>query len=580
MDKYLSEDEVRDLIEKAKNGDNNAWEAICKNFELYVHDRAWNSLKEIIMPVEHRKDLEEDLYMAGWHGFVSAIRNFIPGKVKFLTYATKCIDEDIKDELELLLNPLGITGKPKQYNKKAGTHSKSGVSLDECPEIADPKAVDDFVNEDAARSDNNDVERAIGILEIMRILEDRNSAISEEMREELNKIADGLEKERFDSQRLALQILKVLRLTTDEDHSITIEELKELLRTYRIAQYGNIRREAPITYTSALESILLELDPLEYTGKNEGEYKIKYEGYKENRLRNRINGEKGKKAASITNFSYVHTFNNDELNKLIQLISFSDLFSYDEKNNLIKKLVGTASMYYRSPFWDGEEIRFNSKAIHRRIAGVGQEDRGRLSENLKIIQDAVNNMGQIRFKFNRYTADHVMIPKTEYWHTLSPYHLVVYHDNYYCIGFMAGDEQAKHYRVDLMSEVEIIQDEEGKIIPMEVTSFEGLPISNAAWNPEKYMAEHLNMAYDEPQDIRIKIKNTDYTRIHDWFGDYYEKTDETCEEGYDIVKVRTSPFMIVHWAMQYGNSVEIMDEEIRAKIREEIRKMESLYGKD
>ena len=189
-------------------------------------------------------------------------------------------------------------------------------------------------------------------------------------------------------------------------------------------------------------------------------------------------------------------------------------------------------------------------------------------------------MGQIRFKFNRYTADHVMIPKTVYRHTLSPYHLVVYHDNYYCIGFMAGDEQAKHYRVDLMSEVEVIQDEEGKIIPIEVTSFEGLPISNAAWNPEKYMAEHLNMAYDEPQDIRIKIKNTDYTRIHDWFGDYYEKTDETCEEGYDIVKVRTSPFMIVHWAMQYGDTVEIMDEEIRAKILEEIRKMESLYGKD
>ena len=146
--------------------------------------------------------------------------------------------------------------------------------------------------------------------------------------------------------------------------------------------------------------------------------------------------------------------------------------------------------------------------------------------------------------------------------------------------YMAGDEQAKHYRVDLMSEVEIIQNEEGKIIPIEVTSFEGIPISNAAWNPEKYMAEHLNMAYDEPQDIRIKIKNTDYTIIHDWFGDYYEKTDETCEEGYDIVKVRTSPFMIVHWAMQYGDTVEIMDEEIRAKILEEIRKMESLYGKD
>lgn len=161
---------------------------------------------------------------------------------------------------------------------------------------------------------------------------------------------------------------------------------------------------------------------------------------------------------------------------------------------------------------------------------------------------------------------------------LSPYHLVVYHDNYYCIGLKADDKRVWHYRVDLMSEVEIVRDENGKIIPIEVSSFEGIPITNSGWDPEKYMSEHLNMAYDEPQDIRIKIKNTDYTIIHDWFGDHYDKTSEICEEGYDVVKVRTSPAMIVHWAMQYGDTVEIMDEEIREQIRANISGLERLYG--
>ena len=135
-----------------------------------------------------------------------------------------------------------------------------------------------------------------------------------------------------------------------------------------------------------------------------------------------------------------------------------------------------------------------------------------------------------------------------------------------------------------MSDVEIILDEEGKIVPVELTEFEGLPILNTDWDPEKYMAEHLNMAYDEPQDIRIKIKNTDYTIIHDWFGNHYEKADEVIaldEEGneihYDIVKVRTSPSMIVHWAMQYGSRVEIMDEEIRKRIIVESRKVVTSY---
>jgi hypothetical protein len=175
-----------------------------------------------------------------------------------------------------------------------------------------------------------------------------------------------------------------------------------------------------------------------------------------------------------------------------------------------------------------------------------------------------------------YTSDYV--------HTLSPYHIVVYHDNYYCIGLKKSDNKLDkriwHYRVDLMSDIEIIKDDKGSIMPIEVSAFEGLPISNAVWNPEKYMSEHLYMAYDEPRWINIKIKNTDYTILHDWFGNHYEKTTIVSDEdGYDVVRVKTSPTMIVHWAMQYAGTVEIMDEEIREKIRDEIGKVGKKYEK-
>jgi hypothetical protein len=35
--------------------------------------------------------------------------------------------------------------------------------------------------------------------------------------------------------------------------------------------------------------------------------------------------------------------------------------------------------------------------------------------------------------------------------------------------------------------------------------------------------------------------------------------------------------MIVHWAMQYAGRVEIMDEEVREKIREEIENARKKY---
>ena len=262
------------------------------------------------------------------------------------------------------------------------------------------------------------------------------------------------------------------------------------------------------------------------------------------------------------------------------------MFSYEEKAKLIDKLVATASVYYKTPFADGDDLRFNPAAIHGRFAKRNGADRKQLTENLKTIQYAINNLIQIRFKFNRYTFDHKLVPKYERMNILSPYHMVVYHDNYYVIGLNQawGDKRVLHYRIDLMSDIEIVKDDEGKVIPIEVCAFSGLPISNAYWDPEKYMSERINMAYDEPRDIRIKIKEDSYTLVHDWFGDHYKKVDSVTETeangnkvNYDIVVVRTSPFMMVHWAMQYGTAVEIMDEEIREKIREELEEMSKIY---
>ena len=87
------------------------------------------------------------------------------------------------------------------------------------------------------------------------------------------------------------------------------------------------------------------------------------------------------------------------------------------------------------------------------------------------------------------------------------------------------------------------------------------------------------MGFDEPRDILIKIPNDGYTMLHDWFGDHYQKTVKECEEGYDIVQVKCSPFMMVHWAMQYGDAVEVMDPEFREQIREEAERMVQRYGK-
>ena len=593
---YLTDQEIAVLINEIKIGNNDAWEKICHNFDRYIHECCWKRLRKYDMSDTFRMELEEDLYIAGWQGFVSAVKNYDSEKAKLLTFATYYINKELSMELDLLLNPLGLTERPRPEKKKSVERENSvisRISIDEdggIPENVLSYALMREKYSDEAETDVSEDGKISRMSEIAELLKDEKA--NKEALEQLFSEGGISDLGGYSNERSTLQILEILKQTTDEKHSVSKEGLKRLLRLYRIGKYNNSTSvEWDNTFNRMIAEILMELNPGEYSDDNDSDYRIKYDGYKEDKLnkcikRNKSSSQKVESGSApvLNGLSYVHPFTYEETDRLIHLVSFTDMLSLEEKKRLICKIVDTASKYYTTPYWDGESLKFNPKAVHGRFTGRTTDEKAGFADNLKTLQYAVNNLGQVRFKFNRYNANHELVPTDEYVHELSPYHLVVYHDNYYCIGLKKGDRRVWHYRVDLMSDMELVLDEEGKIVPVEITDFAGLPIFNATWDPEKYMSEHLNMAYDEPQDIRIKIKNTDYTIIHDWFGDHYEKVDEVTradddgnEIHYDIVKVRTSPSMIVHWAMQYGSKVEIMDEEIRENLKAEISKLGELY---
>ncbi len=596
---YLTDHEIECLIGKIKSGNNDAWERIYHNFENYIHKCCQAKLIKFYMSDAERKDLEDDLYMAGWQGFVESLKKYDSEKGKFLTYATYYINGEILEELDLQLNPLGLTERPKHVKKRKSDETEkaviSRISIDDEAGISENVLSYALMREKQSDDTKTDIpgnEDIVRMLEINRFLESEKDS-----KEELEKLLseNGIsDLGGYSNERTTLQILEILKQTTDEKHTVKKDELKRLLRLYRIGKYKN-NTPVPVdsTFNRIVAEILLELNPGKYTDENDSEYIIKYDGYTEDKLNKKIKPDKSSSqkvesgsAPALNGLHYVHPFEYEETDRLVQLISFSDMLSVNEKEKLIGKISELTGKYYTTPYWDGKNLKFNPRGVHSRFTGKKSSNRESLANSLKTLQYAVNNLAQVRFRFNRYNADHELVPTSEYMHELSPYHLVVYHDNYYCIGLKKGDSRVWHYRVDLMTEVEVIQDEDGKIVPVELTYFEGLPILNASWDPEKYMAEHLNMAYDEPQDIRMKIKETDYTIIHDGFGDHYEKVDEVTgvddkgnEIRYDIVRVRTSPSMIVHWAMQYGSRVEIMDEEIRKKIQSELVEMGRKYEK-
>ncbi|MCR5331194.1 MAG: WYL domain-containing protein [Lachnospiraceae bacterium] len=463
----LSNDQVNDLIEKSQSGDNTAWETLVDHYTGYIHSRAWNRIQGLY--IRNAEMIEEELFSAGWVGFVSALRNHDKEKGSFTTYATYYIDGEMSKQLDFEFNSMGLTERPERSENP----KESKVVRVYAP----------------ACDDEDDNAARMAAFESMlsgALANNTDSGISIPVPEDLGD---------YTAERRTLQILDVLKLMTDEEHSLSCEQLKDILSLYRKSKYSNDTSiESSNTFNKSMAEILLELNPASHTDDNDRKYRVKYEGYDTDHLKSSVrmkkdNANKVELAPVINGLRYVHDFDKETLDKLIQLVSFSDMFSNEEKSELIGKLVATASVYYKTPFADGDDLRFNPAAIHGRFSQRNRADRTQLSENLKIIQYAINHLAQIRFKFNRYNADHMLVPKYERMSILSPYHMVVYHDNYYVIGLNQawGDKRILHYRVDLMSDIEILKDDEGKVIPIEVCDFEGLPISNAYWDPEIYV---------------------------------------------------------------------------------------------
>lgn len=130
---------------------------------------------------------------------------------------------------------------------------------------------------------------------------------------------------------------------------------------------------------------------------------------------------------------------------------------------------------------------------------------------------------------------------------------------------------------------------EGKGLPrIDPKDVENLPLT---WT-EDFQLKYLNMAYDRPVWITLKIKSpkqednptrrirADYTFLHDWFGDQFKfvRTEETVPYD-DIVKVECSPFAMVYWALQYSDRVEVVaPEEVRNGVIEKLRNLNAKYG--
>lgn len=429
----------------------------------------------------------------------------------------------------------------------------------------------------------------------------------------------------YDTVKRALDILKILKEETDSEsdseNAMSLGELREKLKEKE--DNGNAK-----TVSSAVDRVLMAVNPEYYDEDLKNEYKVIFEGYEADpiRIRTAIRNLKQKKAAyrrkmkkekpeisdeelkegmpkldleldesdednvdqsekydallkrvpPVTNLRYVHDFSFDELDTIINALYFSKTVNEEERDRLIYKLAKLSSKRYQKKWFSENNNRPVIKNIFQGIVNNNDASRTELKKNIALIQSAIDEKVKIQFIMNVYNAERELVPSKiddsgkTIWSKVTPYHILIYNDKYYMLANCKPYSNVSVWRIDLMSDVKLLE-EEGR----PKREIKGM---SDTWNGQEYMEKHLHMSYDAPTNVRLKVSNEYYTMMVDWFGNNFVKRREF-DEKYDVVTVTCSEQAIINWAMQYSDVVEVLgppsvQNAIEARCKDVLAKLE------
>lgn len=208
-----------------------------------------------------------------------------------------------------------------------------------------------------------------------------------------------------------LYLAKILSEETDDQHSLTTQEIISRLSSYEV----NVERKALYRDFEELKDFGLDIIS-EQIGRN----------------------------------VYYHLGHRDfelpELKLLVDSVQSAKFITEKKSKELIKKLEALVSKY-------------EAKHLQRQvvISGRVKTMNESIYYNVDAIHEAISSDRQIRFQYYQWTVKKKMeLRKDGAWYVLSPWGLMWDDEYYYMLAFDSEDEKIKHYRVDKMLNIDIV----------------------------------------------------------------------------------------------------------------------------
>ena len=322
--------------------------------------------------------------------------------------------------------------------------------------------------------------------------------------------------QKFKLYRLA----EIMLEKTDDEHYITMSEIKESLEEYGI--------------TADRKSLYADLKDLEILG-------IEVEG------------------EPVKNKYHYHVINRPfelpELKLLVDAIQSSKFITEKKSNTLIRKLEKLVSKY------DAQKLQ-RQVYVSGRIKTMNES----IYYTVDAIHNAISENKKIKFQYYQWNVKKEMeLRHNGAWYHISPWGLSWDDENYYLVGYDSDAGQIKHYRVDKMLHIQMSEEKrEGK------EYFKKLDMAD-------YAKKSFGMFGGIEQEVKLLVTNDLAGVIIDRFGKDVMMIPEDEDHFTVNVDVHVSK-QFLGWIFSLGEGVRIIGpDEVVAQMKIEIDRLKKQY---
>jgi len=224
-----------------------------------------------------------------------------------------------------------------------------------------------------------------------------------------------------------------------------------------------------------------------------------------------------------------------EVKLLIDAIQSSKFITQAKSRDLINKVKSFVSVYQAGQLQRQVFINDRVKTMNESVY-----------YNVDDIHTAINSNSKIKFKYYKWDIEKKLVPKhNDEWITVSPWALIWDDENYYLLAFDDWDGKIKHYRVDKMMKISVVDEKRsGKEL------FKTFDLA-------RYSRSTFGMYGGRECLVRIRIANSMCGVFIDRFGKdmtFFPVDDEHSEFS---VTVNVSP-QFFGWIFGLGPDVQIV----------------------